>query len=332
MLMYRFHPIKLLATIVIVLTGCDSSEPENMPTAPEGMAYIPGGTFQMGIEHPMMPEASPVHDVSVAPFFIGVTEVTNAEYAEFVEATSYVTVAERPLDPAEFPGVDEAMLQPGSAVFNSPSQPVRTNDVRQWWEFRTGANWRHPEGPDSSIEDRMDYPVVHIAWEDAQAYADWAGKRLPTEAEWEFAARGGLDGSEFVWGDEPDSEHHHMANTFQGHFPDNNTAEDGHFTAAPVKSFPANGYGLYDTSGNVWEWVSDWFDPRYYSQLAMNDQIEADPDGPEQPGTNPPMRVQKGGSFLCTDQYCGRYRPGARGRGDPQSASNHLGFRLAQDL
>lgn len=317
----------------LALAGCDSDQPGVQNSAPEGMVLIDGGRFKMGIEHPMMPEGAPVHDVRVSPFYIGKTEVTNAEFAEFVEATGYVTVAERPIDPSDFPGVDESVLVPGSAVFESPSQPARSEDVRQWWEFRSGASWRRPEGPDSDIEQRMDHPVIHVAWEDATAYAEWVGGRLPTEAEWEFAARSGLEAAEFTWGDEPEAANNYLANTFQGDFPYNNTAADGYTAAAPVKSFPANGYGLYDMSGNVWEWVSDWYDPTYYGQLAAADAPADNPSGPpEAPGGSPPMKVQKGGSFLCTDQYCGRYRPGARGRGDPQTSSNHLGFRVAQDV
>ncbi len=298
--------------------------------APEGMVLIPGGTFAMGIDHPMMPEAAPVHQVRVKAFYIDSTEVTNAAFARFVEATGYRTVAERELDPAQFPDVDQTLLVPGSLVFHSPSHKVDKGDFRQWWQYVPGANWRHPEGPGSNIDNRMDHPVVHIAFEDAQAYANWAEKRLPTEAEWEFAARGGLAEKEFSWGSEPATTGRAKANTFQGPFPHGNTAADGYLATSPVKSYSANGFGLYDVAGNVWEWVSDWYDPQYYRRLASAPAPIDNPRGPDKmQGT---LKVQKGGSFLCTDDYCARYRPGARGRGDPGTSSNHVGFRLVKDL
>jgi formylglycine-generating enzyme required for sulfatase activity len=205
----------------------------------------------------------------------------------------------------------------------------------RWWRYVPGANWRQPEGPGSSVADRMDHPVVHIAYDDALAYAAWAGKRLPTEAEWEFAARGGLQGKEFVWGDDFRPRGRFRANTFQGRFPDGNSTEDGYRATAPVRAFAANGYGLYGVAGNVWEWVSDWYRPDYYAELARRGTLSVDPRGPstaldpDEPGV--PKRVQKGGSFLCSDDYCARYRPGARGKGEPGSSANHIGFRLVRD-
>lgn len=315
-----------LLVAALLLTACSQDS-----QLPPGMVRIPGGTFTMGIDHPMMPEAAPRHQVTVSPFAIAETPVTNRQFAEFVDATGYITVAERPLDPADFPGADASLLVPGSIVFDPPSHPVSLHNELQWWNYVPGAHWRQPEGPGSSIEDRMDYPVVHVAWEDAVAYAEWAGKRLPTEAEWEFAARGGLDGKEFVWGEDP---HHDtpQANTFDGHFPHDNHGKDGYVATSPVKAFPANGYGLFDMSGNVWEWVSDWYSPTHYRERTASGEAIVDPAGPEKGQAYQGYKVQKGGSFLCTDQYCARYRPGARGRGDPASGSNHIGFRLAMDV
>ena len=295
----------------------------------ESMILLEGGSFMMGIEHPMMPEASPVHHVSVSPFWIGRTEVTNREFMDFVEATGYVTLAEKPLDPDEFPGVDKQLLEPGSLVFHSPSLPVNQNDYSQWWHFVQGADWKHPQGPESTIRDKMNHPVVHIAWEDAIAYANWKGGRLPTEAEWEYAARGGLNGQEFSWGNRFKLLGRHMANTFQGDFPHRNTLVDGFSATSPVKSFSPNGFGLYDVSGNVWEWVSDWYDAQSYAKRALENREINNPRGPAGP---PSKKVMKGGSFLCTDSYCGRFRPGARGRGDPRTSSNHVGFRVAKDI
>ena len=299
-----------------------------LPAAHQGMAWIPGGRFWMGTDH--MGDAQPVHEVKVSGFWIDKTDVTNDEFARFVKATGYVTVAERPLKPKEFPGVAPADLVPGSVVFTPPSGAVPLDDPLRWWKFVKGANWRHPEGTQSSIRGKEKYPVVQIAWEDAVAYARWASKRLPTEAEWEFAARGGLDRKTYVWGDEFRPGGKWQANTFQGHFPDHNSHVDGYVGTAPVGSFPANGYGLYDMAGNVWQWVADWYRDDYYAQLSRNG-LSRNPQGPndsfdpQEPGV--PKRVQKGGSFLCSDQYCQRYMPGARGKGDPETATNHVGFR-----
>jgi len=298
---------------------------------PAGMAWIPGGRFWMGTNQ--MDDAQPVHEVEVNGFWMDRTDVTNEEFSRFVRATGYVTVAERPLNPKEFPGVTPADLGPGSVVFSPPLGAVPLDDPLRWWKFVKGANWRHPEGPNSSIHGKEKYPVTQIAWEDAMAYAKWAGKRLPTEAEWEFAARGGLDRKTYVWGDDLQPGGRWQANTFQGHFPNKNLHADGYSGTAPVASFPPNGYGLYDMAGNVWQWVADWYRDDYYVQqshagVSQNPQGPNDSFDPQEP--NLPKRVQKGGSFLCTDQYCERYMPGARGKGDPQTATNHIGFRCVR--
>jgi formylglycine-generating enzyme required for sulfatase activity len=300
--------------------------------SPAGMVWIPGGRFWMGTDH--MEDAQPVHEVEVKGFWMDRTDVTNEEFARFAEATGYVTIAERPLNQKEFPNLAPDELAPGSVVFTPPSFPVSLDQPLAWWKFVRGANWRHPDGPNSDLRGKENYPVVHIAWPDAIAYANWAGKRLPTEAEWEFAARGRLDRQKYVWGNELKPGGKWRANTFQGHFPDNNTSEDGYSGIAPVASFDPNGYGLYDMSGNVWQWVSDWYRPDYYSQLSQRGSPIANPQGPrdsfdpQEVGVQ--KRVQKGGSFLCTDQYCERYMPGARGKGDPETGTNHLGFRCVR--
>lgn len=285
------------------------------------------------VEQPM-PDALPIHRVSVPGFWMDATEVTNAEFARFVGATGYVTVAERPLDPRDFPGVPASALVPGSAVFTPTDGPVPLNDVTAWWRYVPGASWRHPEGPGSSIAGRENHPVVHVAYADAEAYARWAGKRLPTEAEWEFAARGGLAGQPYVWGRTLKPGGHWQANLWQGPFPFSNQVEDGYRTTAPVATFPANGFGLHDMSGNVWEWCSDWYRADTYASRAtgavvVNPRGPAQSHDPSEPGTQ--KRVQRGGSFLCTDQYCSAYAVGARGRGEISSSSNHVGFRCVQD-
>jgi sulfatase modifying factor 1 len=304
--------------------------------APEGMVWVPGGTFAMGTDSPEMTDARPWHMVTVSGFWMDRTEVTNAEFARFVAASGYVTVAERKPDPEEIrkqlpPGVplpDLADLVPGSIVFTPPPMSVPL-DVPSWWRYVPGACWRHPEGPGSDIHGRETHPAVHIAWDDAVAYAKWAGKRLPTEAEWEFAARGGLDRKAFTWGDEFRPAGKWMANTWQGQFPVANTAGDGFVGTAPVAIFPPNPFGLYDMAGNVWEWCSDWYRPdTYLTSPATDPTGPPDSYDPQEPLT--PKRIQRGGSFLCTDQYCKRYDPGGRGKGDPSSAACHLGFRCVK--
>lgn len=309
---------------------------------PAGMVWIPGGEFSMGAQDPTgmdmndvgmkaTIDSRPIHRVYVDGFFMDKTDVTNAEFEKFVKATGYVTVAERKPRAEDYPGAPPENLVPGSVVFAPPDHPVPLNDYLQWWTYVPGANWRHPQGPDSNIVGKDNYPVVHIAYEDAVAYAKWAGKRLPTEAEWEFAARGGLSGKPYAWGDEFRPRGKWMANTFEGHFPDKNSGDDGYPGISPVAKFPANGYGLYDMAGDVWQWTSDWYRPDYYQQLVSQGGVAHNPEGPEsaydpaEPGHQ--KKVQRGGSFLCTDQYCSRYMVGTRGKGDVDTGTNHLGFR-----
>lgn len=311
---------------------------------PEGMAWIPGGEFSMGCVDPRrlpfggtdpMLDARPIHRVRVDAFWIDTHEVTNAEFAAFVAATGYVSVAERPPRAEDFPDAPPENLVAGSIVFAPPAAavPVREGSHLRWWSYLPGACWRHPGGPGSSVVGRDDEPVVHVAYEDAAAYAAWAGKRLPTEAEWEFAARGGRSGAVYPWGDELRPEGRWMANTWQGRFPVEDTGADGFAGIAPVGRYPANGYGLFDMSGNVWEWCSDWYRPDTYARaaragVATNPQGPADSFDPQEPGQ--PKRVQRGGSFLCTDQYCSRYIVGTRGKGEVTSGTNHIGFRCAK--
>jgi sulfatase modifying factor 1 len=315
--------------------------PQNHPV---GMVWIPGGEFSMGCKDPrLLPEggneamadARPIHRVYVDGFWMDKTDVTNAQFAKFAKATGYITVAERKPRRDDFPGVPAEKLVPGSVVFTPPSHPVPLDDYAQWWSYVPGADWRHPLGPSSTIRGRDNYPVVQIAYEDAAAYAKWAGKRLPTEAEWEFAARGGLTGKPYAWGDDMRSHGKWMANTHQGHFPDHDDAGDGYQGIAPVAQFPADGYGLYDITGNVWQWTSDWYRADYYAQLASSGRIVRNPAGPAssfdpgEPGVA--KKVQRGGSFLCTAQYCSRYILGTRGKGEFSSATNHVGFRCVAD-
>jgi formylglycine-generating enzyme required for sulfatase activity len=308
------------------------------------MVWIPGGEFSMGAQDP--PEMSdtvgmqatrdsrPVHRVFVDGFWMDETEVTNAQFAAFVKATGYVTVAERTPKAEDFPGAPPENLVAGSVVFTPPRETVPLNDHFQWWSYARGASWRHPLGPESSLKGKERFPVVHVAYEDAPAYAQWAGKRLPTEAEWEFAARGGLTGKVYPWGDEFRDGGRWMANSHQGHFPDHDTGADSFTGVAPVAQFRPNGYGLYDVAGNVWEWVSDWYRPDYYSLLATAGVVARNPTGPasafdpDEPGE--PKRVHRGGSFLCTDQYCSRYMVGTRGKGEVSTGTNHLGFRCVR--
>lgn len=309
---------------------------------PEGMVWIPGGEFVMGSTDPLArPDEKPLHRVRVDGFWMNATEVTNAQFRAFVEATGYKTVAERPVDWEELkkqvapgtPKPPDEMLQPGSLVFTPPDHPVDLRSYNQWWSWTTGANWKNPSGPGSNIDGKDNYPVVQISYEDALAYCKWAGKRLPTEAEWEFAARGGLDHKVNVWGDEPVDPK--RANIWQGHFPDKNTAEDGFAGSAPVKSFPPNGYGLYDMPGNVWEWCSDLYRPDTYARRVLElgaGVVAVNPAGPKSSldfrnPNAPESRVHRGGSFLCNDSYCASYRPSARMACPPDTGLQHLGFR-----
>jgi formylglycine-generating enzyme len=308
--------------------------------APRGMVWIPGGEFSMGaaatqgmndVGMQATVDSRPVHRVRVDGFWMDATEVTNAQFAEFVSATGYVTVSERTPTAADFPSAAPEDLIAGSVVFSPPDHAVALNDHFQWWSYVDGANWRHPLGPETSIDGKDQYPVIHIAYEDAQAYAQWAGKRLPTEAEWEFAARGGLTGQLYPWGNDFMQETTWMANSHQGHFPDRDSGADQHVGIAPVAQFPPNGYGLYDVGGNVWEWVSDWYRPDYYARLASSGEVAVNPQGPESPfdpdEPGEKKRVHRGGSFLCTDEYCSRYMVGTRGKGEVTTGTNHLGFR-----
>jgi formylglycine-generating enzyme required for sulfatase activity len=307
---------------------------------PAGMVWIPGGEFSMGANDPpdmddvgmkATRDARPIHRVYVDGFFMDRTDVTNAQFARFVQATNYITVAERKPRAEDYPGARPENLITGSVVFAPPDHPVKLNNHLQWWSYAAGANWRHPLGVESDIQGKANYPVVHIAYADAVAYAAWAGKRLPTEAEWEFAARGGLAGKPYAWGDEWKPNGKWMANTHQGHFPHLDTGEDGYSGIAPVAQYPANGYGLYDMAGNVWQWTSDWYRPDYYQTLAAAGAVARNPKGPESSfdpeERNQPKKAHRGGSFLCTDQYCSRYILGTRGKGEPSTGTNHLGFR-----
>lgn len=296
--------------------------------APKGMKWIPGGTFAMGSKTGG-DDCRPVHDVTLDGFWMDEMEVTNRQFKEFVDATGYVTVAERKPDPKDFPGAPPELLVPGAIVFTPPDHKVALNNAMQWWRWQPGASWQHPSGPDSSIKDRMEYPVVQIAWEDATAYAKWAGKRLPTEAEWEYAARGGLKEQTYGWGNEKHPKEKWMANVWSGEFPVKNTKADGFVETAPAKSFPPNDFGLYDMSGNVWEWVADWYRPDYYAKSpAKNPVGPSSSFDPEEPGM--PKRVLRGGSFLCSDEYCIGYQPGIRSKSSPDTGLQHTGFRCAK--
>jgi formylglycine-generating enzyme len=311
------------------------------PTArPEGMVWIPGGEFTMGSldngsymcgANEPKADAQPLHRVYVDGFWMDTTAVTNEQYAKFVDATGYVTIAEQKPKAEDFPGAPPENLVAGSTIFTPTPGPVPLTDHYQWWRYEHGANWRHPDGPKSSIEGKGRFPVVHIAYPDAEAYAKWAGKRLPTEAEFEFAARGGLAGKKFAWGDDFHVNGKAMANTYQGQFPVKDTGEDGFAGIAPVAQFPPNGYGLYDMAGNVWEWCGDWYRPDYYAHLVAQGGVARNPQGPDSPfdpvEPREKKRVQRGGSFLCTEQYCSRYLVGTRGKGEISTGSNHVGFR-----
>lgn len=275
---------------------------------------------------------APLHEVKVSPFFLDATEVTNAQFAAFVAATHFVTDAEKPPSKADVPDLPDDQRIAGSLVFHAPSGEVDLADFWRWWQFVPGADWRHPMGPASDIAGKDDHPVVHVSWRDAVAYAAWAGKRLPTEAEWEFAARGGLDQQRFVWGSEQQPDGKWRANIWQGHFPTKNVLADGFATTAPVRTFAPNGYGLYEVSGNVWEWVADFYRPGY-GDIA---QLQVDPKGPSKSfdPSEPSVqkRVMRGGSYLCSDVYCRGYQPGTRMKSSPDTALCHTGFRCAKDV
>ena len=309
------------------------SEPESR-IDPPGMTRIPAGTFRMGSED-HYPEEAPIHSATVDGFWIDRLEVTNRKFERFVKATGYETVAERRPKAEDFPDAPAENLLAGSLVFVKTAGPVDLRHLSQWWVWTPGANWRRPEGPHSSIAGRVDHPVVHVAYEDAEAYATWAGKALPTEVEWERAARGGLDGQEFVWGLQRLQDGSPPANWWQGEFPWQNTLDDGFEGSAPVGSFPSNGFGLFDMAGNVWEWTSDWYGAQHSKDADDECCVPSNPRGGAedeshdlaQPQFKIPRKVIKGGSFLCADNYCQRYRPAARRPQMIDTGMSHIGFR-----
>lgn len=298
---------------------------------PPGMVWVPGGVFLRGSANPKMRDAQPMHQVAVDGFWMDQSAVTNEQFAHFIGATGYVTVAERTPQAKDFPNAPLEKLVAGGVVFTPPHGPVLLDNHLRWWSYVKGANWRHPEGPASDLQGRGNHPAVQIAWQDAVVYARWAGKRLPTEAEFEFAARGGLEGKTYAWGDDFKPRGQWMVNIWQGRFPYENSEEDGYRGTAPVGSFSANGYGLYDMAGNVWQWCADWYRPDYYRTLAAGPQPARNPQGPDESydprEPNTAKRVMRGGSYLCTDQYCTAYEVGARGKGEPDSGTSHVGFR-----
>ena len=347
----------LILGLLLGLGGCAQNKETAPAVIPEGMVWIPGGEFTMGSNASYaLRNEGPPHTVVVRSFLMDAHPVTNAQFAAFVAATGYITMAERPVDweemraqlPPGTPRPAEEELAPGSLVFVPTSGPVNLRDLSQWWRWVPGANWRQPEGPGSSIADRMDHPVVQVAWADAQAYAQWAGKRLPTEAEWEYAARGGLVRARFSWGDAPigSLDGVYAANTWTGEFPWRNTATDGFAGTSPVDAFPRNGYGLYDMAGNVWNWCSDLYRHDTFSQRADEPEMCRNPIGPMDSRSesivpcdpSPPTvagaerRVTKGGSFLCHEVYCESFRPSARRGVAPDTGSSHVGFRCVRDL
>lgn len=353
--------------IVLVLLGCGQKDKEqkertepkidntqNAPIvitvppieAPTGMVWIPGGKFVQGAKESdkmAMPHEKPAHEVLVNGFYMDEHEVTNAQFAAFVEETGYVTVAEREIKweemkkqlPEGTPKPHDSILQPGSLLFKKTKSSVpNLYDYSQWWQWGIGTNWKHPKGPKSTIEGKENHPVVHIAYEDAVAYCDWAGRRLPTEAEWEYAARGGRKDAIFFWGNDLGQLSSH-ANTWEGEFPVENTLADGYEERAPVMSYPKNGYGLYDMAGNVWEWTSDWYNTKYYAEVKAKSGVEYNPKGASRPynATNPyaQEKIMKGGSFLCSASYCASYRISARMATSLDSSLEHLGFRTVLD-
>ena len=327
-----FAVVMLMTTLSFAAAPATPATPATQP-APQGMVYIPAGRFTMGGDDPRTPDAQPLHPVSLDAFFIDAKPVTNAEFKKFIDATKYLTVAERKPDPKDYPGVPADKLLAGSAVFNPPPHDVPLDNAYAWWKYEPGASWQHPEGPQSNIEGKDNFPVVHICYEDALAYAKWAGKRLPTEAEYEYAARGGLEGKKYSWGDElTTKDGKYPQNIWTGHFPAENTGADGYKGLSPVDAFPPNKYGLYDIGGNVWSWCSDWYRPDYYQTLDTKTPTK-NPQGPPDsfdPAENIPKRVLRGGSFLCAERYCTRYLVGSRGKGAPDSAAINIGLRCVK--
>ncbi|MFI1744578.1 formylglycine-generating enzyme family protein [Thalassobellus sediminis] len=330
--------VLFLISFVSVIISCKN----DIKTPPEGMVWIPGGTFQQGAvsqDKMAMKHEKPQHTVTVDGFFMDITEVTNAQFSKFVKQTGYITIAERYVDwdvmkkqlPEGTPKPHDSILQPGSLLFKKTKSTVpNLYDFSQWWSWSIGVNWKHPNGADSSLEGKENHPVVHISYEDAEAYCKWAGRRLPTEAEWEYAARGNNNNTTFFWGDDR-SILSKMANSWEGEFPVNNTLEDGFERTAPVKSYPPNGFGLYDMAGNVWEFTSDWYNVNYYNDLANFKSLIENPKGADKAynPNNPYLqeKVIKGGSFLCSDSYCASYRVSSRMGTSTDSSAEHIGFR-----
>ena len=313
------------------------SAPLTAPPGPApgpGMRWVPGGTYRMGSDA-HYPEEAPAHDVTVGGFWIDSRPVTNARFTQFVDDTEHITVAEIAPDPAQYPGALPEMMHPGSLLFRKPAQKVDLRDIRNWWSFTLGADWRHPGGPGTTLDGLERHPVVHIAHADAEAFAKWSGKDLPTEAEWERAARGGLEGAAYAWGDEVAPDGRPMANFWQGQFPHENTLEDGWEGTSPVGAYPPNGFGIYDMIGNVWEWTDDWYAPRHEHDKTKSCCVPQNPRGCareesfdlRQPDIRIPRKVLKGGSHLCSANYCHRYRPAARFPQPIDTSTSHLGFR-----
>lgn len=328
--------------IVVFWIGCIEKTIPELRQTPVGMVLIPGGELHMGGDNAQAESNEyPKHSVQIDAFYMDITEVTNEEFSKFVSETNYKTVAEIDIDWSEMkkqlpigtPKPDSSVLSAGSLVFHATEYPVNLNNPQEWWKWTTGANWKHPLGIESSIENIMDHPVVHISWQDAIEYCKWAKKRLPTEAEWEWAARGGKKDMIYPWGNQPIGESPAKANFYQGLFPYQNTKKDGFLLTAPVKSFPANSYGLHDMAGNVWEWCQDWFDFNFYKQDKAQKRNTTGPlfsDNPSMPYQQ--ERVIRGGSFLCNDDYCSGYRNARRMGSTPDTGLNHTGFRCVRDL
>jgi formylglycine-generating enzyme required for sulfatase activity len=340
--MFNRAYLKLTFIFCLILSSC-KHEKKSISIKPtiEGMVWIPGGIFEMGAsdkDYKALPHEKPKHTVKIDGFYMDITEVTNAQFSKFVEATAYVTTAERPVDwnliklqlPSGTPKPHDSLFKPGSLLFKKAKQSIpNLYDFSQWWRWSIGANWKQPEGSGSSIEGKDNYPVVHISYEDAQTYCDWAGRRLPTEAEWEYAARGGKRDKIYFWGDLSNALSNYV-NSWEGEFPVTNTQADGFEKSAPVKSFPPNDFGLYEISGNVWEWTSDWYNINYYKICSKND-VTDNPSGADNAynPNNPYIeeKVIRGGSFLCNDSYCASYRVSSRMATDPSTSLEHLGFR-----
>ena len=349
LILSRLNPIILFISIIIFNQSCKNQtqiKTEEQILQIPGMVWISGGIYDMGAsdgDRMALPHEKPKHTVKVDGFYMDETEVTNAQFSKFIEATNYITTAERPVDwdlikqqlPPGTPKPHDSLLLPGSLLFKKTKESVpNLYDFSQWWRWTTGANWKQPEGKGSSINEKDNHPVVHLSFEDAMAYCNWAGRRLPTEAEWEFAARGGKRDKIYFWGDLTDKLSSYV-NSWEGEFPVYNTQADGFEKSAPVKTYPPNGYGLYEISGNVWEWTSDWYSSQYY-QYCKENSITNNPKGPKEAfnPSNPYVdeRVIRGGSFLCNASYCASYRVSSRMATDPNTSLEHLGFRTVIDL